>query len=180
MDEIGMEASTTVEAWPLGVDPKQKPLYTLKADGRRLQNGGWRAVGDPARPGRYRVVVGLQAGHRRTAFRYLRAAARLFDPPGYPDHALRGLEVRGSSPMHAEGPPWWRADVRFSGACDPRSSDHERRSEAGADAAILRGRQRVSDAGRNARARPEDFHQPELSVGARDGDDHDSDCARRS
>jgi len=33
VDEIGMEASTTVEAWPLGVDPKQKPLYTLKADG---------------------------------------------------------------------------------------------------------------------------------------------------
>ena len=33
VDEIGMEASTTVEAWPLGVDPKQKPLYTLKAPG---------------------------------------------------------------------------------------------------------------------------------------------------
>jgi hypothetical protein len=36
VDEIGMEASTTVEAWPLGVDPKQKPLYTLKARGRRF------------------------------------------------------------------------------------------------------------------------------------------------
>jgi hypothetical protein len=33
VDEIGMEAATTVEAWPLGVDPKQKPLYTLKAPG---------------------------------------------------------------------------------------------------------------------------------------------------
>src|SRR5580700_2809838 len=33
VDEIGMEAATTVEAWPLGVDPKQKPLYTLKAAG---------------------------------------------------------------------------------------------------------------------------------------------------
>jgi hypothetical protein len=33
VDEIGMEASTTVEAWPLGVDPKQMPLYTLKAAG---------------------------------------------------------------------------------------------------------------------------------------------------
>ena len=33
VDEIGTEASTTVQAWPLGVDPKQKPLYTLKADG---------------------------------------------------------------------------------------------------------------------------------------------------
>src|ERR1700684_33300 len=33
VDEIGMEASTTVEAWPLGVDPKQKPLYTLKVAG---------------------------------------------------------------------------------------------------------------------------------------------------
>jgi hypothetical protein len=33
VDEIGMEASTTVEAWPLGVDPKQKPLYSLRAQG---------------------------------------------------------------------------------------------------------------------------------------------------
>jgi hypothetical protein len=33
LDEIGKEASTTVEAWPLGVDPKQRPLYTLKAAG---------------------------------------------------------------------------------------------------------------------------------------------------
>lgn len=33
IDEIGVDALTTIEAWPLGVDPKQKPLYSLKADG---------------------------------------------------------------------------------------------------------------------------------------------------
>jgi hypothetical protein len=33
VDDIGMTAMTTVEAWPLGVDPKQKPLYSLEADG---------------------------------------------------------------------------------------------------------------------------------------------------
>ncbi len=33
IDEIGTDASTTVEAWPLGVDPRQKPLYALKAAG---------------------------------------------------------------------------------------------------------------------------------------------------
>jgi hypothetical protein len=33
VDDIGMAASTTVEAWPLGVDPKQKPLYALRVDG---------------------------------------------------------------------------------------------------------------------------------------------------
>src|SRR6204780_630204 len=33
VDEIGMEAPTTVEAWPLGVDPSQKPLYALKVQG---------------------------------------------------------------------------------------------------------------------------------------------------
>jgi hypothetical protein len=33
VDEIGTDASTLVEAWPLGIDPKQKPLYALKADG---------------------------------------------------------------------------------------------------------------------------------------------------
>ncbi|HTR37949.1 MAG TPA: hypothetical protein VMH80_18700 [Bryobacteraceae bacterium] len=33
VDEIGMKASTTVEAWPVGVDLKQKPLYSLKVEG---------------------------------------------------------------------------------------------------------------------------------------------------
>jgi hypothetical protein len=33
IDEIGMEATTTVEAWPLGVDLKQKPLYAVTASG---------------------------------------------------------------------------------------------------------------------------------------------------
>jgi hypothetical protein len=33
IDEIGMEASTTIEAWPLGVDLKQKPLYSMTVEG---------------------------------------------------------------------------------------------------------------------------------------------------
>jgi hypothetical protein len=33
VDDIGEEASTTVEAWPLGSDFKQKPIYSLKVDG---------------------------------------------------------------------------------------------------------------------------------------------------
>ncbi|MGB6944665.1 MAG: hypothetical protein WBE37_19870 [Bryobacteraceae bacterium] len=33
VDDVGMEASTTVEAWPLGADPQQKPLYSLKLKG---------------------------------------------------------------------------------------------------------------------------------------------------
>jgi hypothetical protein len=37
LDEIGMDASTTVEAWPLGDDLKQKPLYTVKTDGMRAK-----------------------------------------------------------------------------------------------------------------------------------------------
>jgi hypothetical protein len=39
--DIGEEASTTLEAWPLGVDLKQNPLYTLKveaAGGATLDN----------------------------------------------------------------------------------------------------------------------------------------------
>jgi hypothetical protein len=31
--DIGEEGSTTVEAWPIGTDFRQKPLYTLKTDG---------------------------------------------------------------------------------------------------------------------------------------------------
>jgi hypothetical protein len=41
VDEIGMEASTTVDAWPLGVDLKQKPIYSVKVEGvdaRTLNN----------------------------------------------------------------------------------------------------------------------------------------------
>jgi hypothetical protein len=33
VDEIGMEASTTIQAWPLGVDLRQKPLYSLTVPG---------------------------------------------------------------------------------------------------------------------------------------------------
>jgi hypothetical protein len=33
LGDIGQEASTTLEAWPLGVDVKQKPLYVLKVEG---------------------------------------------------------------------------------------------------------------------------------------------------
>ncbi len=33
VDEIGMEATTTIQAWPLGRDLKQKPLYSLTASG---------------------------------------------------------------------------------------------------------------------------------------------------
>ena len=33
LGDIGQEASTTLEAWPLGVDLKQKPIYTVKVTG---------------------------------------------------------------------------------------------------------------------------------------------------
>jgi hypothetical protein len=33
VDEIGIEATTTVEAWPLGIDPAQKPLYAVTTAG---------------------------------------------------------------------------------------------------------------------------------------------------
>lgn len=37
LGDIGMEATTTVEAWPLGVDLKQKPRYTITAAGTDCQ-----------------------------------------------------------------------------------------------------------------------------------------------
>ena len=33
MGDIGMEATTLLEAWPLGTDLKQKPIYSLKVEG---------------------------------------------------------------------------------------------------------------------------------------------------
>jgi hypothetical protein len=33
LGDKGIEATTTLEAWPLGVDPKQKPLYAVKTTG---------------------------------------------------------------------------------------------------------------------------------------------------
>jgi len=35
IDEKGLEATVTVEAWPLGADPAAKPLYNVSADGVR-------------------------------------------------------------------------------------------------------------------------------------------------
>src|SRR5689334_23382050 len=32
-DEVGMQASTTIEAWPLGTDVTRKPLYRIYAEG---------------------------------------------------------------------------------------------------------------------------------------------------
>ena len=40
IDEVGMESSTTAEAWPLGVDLEQRPLYTLKTDGMDARTVG--------------------------------------------------------------------------------------------------------------------------------------------
>jgi hypothetical protein len=58
VDEKGMEATTTVEAWPLGVDLKEKPLYSIDVEGidpvpmnnqlivvsRGLEDVGWWSV----------------------------------------------------------------------------------------------------------------------------------------
>lgn len=58
LDEVGMEATTTIEAWPLGVDLKEKPLYTIAVQGvdplavnnellvvaRGLEEVGWWSV----------------------------------------------------------------------------------------------------------------------------------------
>jgi hypothetical protein len=41
LGDIGMQATVTLEAWPLGQDPRQKPLYALTvegADGRTVNN----------------------------------------------------------------------------------------------------------------------------------------------
>jgi hypothetical protein len=37
LDEIGVLATVTLEAWPLGVDPKQKPLYSATITGDDAQ-----------------------------------------------------------------------------------------------------------------------------------------------
>jgi hypothetical protein len=42
--DIPEPGAVTLEAWPLGVDPKQKPLYSVKLEGgdaRTLDNGLW-------------------------------------------------------------------------------------------------------------------------------------------
>ncbi len=41
LGDIGMESAITLEAWPVGQDPRQKPLYSLNvagADGRLVDN----------------------------------------------------------------------------------------------------------------------------------------------
>jgi hypothetical protein len=44
LDEIGMLATVTLEAWPLGVDPRQKPLYSATItgdDAQIVENALW-------------------------------------------------------------------------------------------------------------------------------------------
>jgi len=129
VDEIGMEASTTVEAWPLGVDPKQKPIYTLKSAGvdsksvdsallvilRGLEDTEWWSV--------YKLGTGV---------RHLRPAAQFFDPSRHSDHALCGFRSPARDPRSGS------ADVLFGRTRNSRSADHERRSETGAKSPLVR------------------------------------------
>src|SRR5277367_3289788 len=44
LDDIGMLATVTLEAWPLGVDPRQKPLYSATItgdDAEVVENALW-------------------------------------------------------------------------------------------------------------------------------------------
>jgi hypothetical protein len=150
-----------VEAWPLGVDPKQKPLYALKVDDvdSKTVHGA--------------LVMTLRGRDRRAALRPLYAVARVLDSARYTNHALcrtgcPGQRGRGRG-----------VDVRVGGTGAAKGNDYERRSETGDHAPVVCGRQQVCDAGGDTRSSSQDFHQPELSVGARDGIDRGSDCARR-
>ena len=104
VDDIGMEAATTLEAWPLGCGSGAETAVRAEGGRRGCEDGGRRVGGDSARSGRHGVVVGLQTGNGRAALRYLYAVARVLDPAGYPDHALRGLRHSGTD--HAEE-LWW-------------------------------------------------------------------------
>jgi hypothetical protein len=92
VDEIGMEASTTVEAWPLGVDPKQKPLYTLKSAGvdSKTVDGALLVILRGLEDTEWWSVYKLGTGER--LFDTYVAAARVLDPARHSDHALCGFE----------------------------------------------------------------------------------------
>jgi len=69
IEAIGMEASTTIDAWPLGVDLKQKPLYSVSAEG----------VDPKTRNGEVLTISrGLEETEWWTVYR-LGNGARLFD-----------------------------------------------------------------------------------------------------
>jgi hypothetical protein len=148
VDEIGMEASTTVEAWPLGVDPKQKPLYSLKAEG----------VDSKTVDGALLVILrGLEDTEWWSVYK-LGTGERLFDTYV----PLLGFSIRRDIQtmryVGLEVPADDAADARLK---DPHvvavGADYERRSQTGAIAAVVRGCQTLGDAGTDSHARVEDF-----------------------
>jgi hypothetical protein len=97
--DIGLQASTTVEAWPLGVDPKQKPVYSLTVEGI-----------DPATTGNELLVIsrGLEEVEWWSVYK-LGTGAHLFDT------YTRLLEFAQDHPRYAgvEVPPDDTKDKRL-------------------------------------------------------------------
>lgn len=69
VDDIGIEATTTVEAWPLGSDLKQKPLYSVTAKGIDPKTVNWDL---------FTIERGLEEDQWWTVYR-LGDGRRLFD-----------------------------------------------------------------------------------------------------
>ena len=66
LGDIGIQASTTVDAWPLGTDPKQKPLYSVTVEGvdPRTMNGEVLVISRALEEVEWWTVYGLASGAR--------------------------------------------------------------------------------------------------------------------
>lgn len=182
VDEIGMEASTTVEAWPLGIDPKQKPLYALKVDGidskivdgallvilRGLEDTEWWSVYKLGTGERlFDTYVPLLGFSIRRDVQTMRYAG--FDAPedDGADTRLREPHVVGVL-IYASAERVVREALITSD--DPKQAQTLR---------SVRGHEPVHHPGRRTLPRVETFHQPELSFGGIDGVPYSSDRPRR-
>jgi hypothetical protein len=103
VDEIGMEASTTIQAWPLGADLKTKPLYSLTVQGV-----------DPSTVNSDLLVVsrGLEEVEWWSVYK-LGSGAHLFDTYVPLRQFSIGLETQEMRYVGLEVPPDDISDVRL-------------------------------------------------------------------
>jgi hypothetical protein len=140
--DIGVEASTVVDAWPLGVDLRQKPLYSITASGddprvvnndllvisRGLEEVDWWSVYNVEKGAHlfdtYVPLVQFSIARDTQVLRYVGFEV---PPDDTTDSRLKGTQRCR------------RADLCFCATRHSRGVDHVRRFEAGAVAPFFRG-----------------------------------------
>src|ERR1039457_6669414 len=184
LGDIGLDATVTLEAWRLGEDPRQKPLYTLTVAGEdaRTIDNALLAVSRGLEETEWWSVYKLGSGQHLfdtyvplLSFSISRetVTTHCHDPVRGTGGATQ--RYRRYAPEAAERRS--RADLCLGRPADSRSARDLRRSQAGAASAVIRGHH----ASRLVNGRcAEAILQPELPVTPQHGGAAYTCASRRS